>query len=82
MGELVDSKVKRKGASEWDDKLVDATANLTLYASTIRQDTGVQIRFSLPSKGGGYTTIVADIGAGDYYALCPGDDHEQCTRSA
>ncbi|MEF3129134.1 hypothetical protein [Rhizobium leguminosarum] len=73
MAVLVDSRVMRKGASQWDDKLVPATQRLELTSFSIGGlvpwKSGVQLRFTIPSKGGGDTTVLVDVGPGDYVAL-------------
>ncbi|MBX4884011.1 hypothetical protein HJA90_10495 [Rhizobium bangladeshense] len=73
MFELIDSKIERRGSSQWDDKLVFATKNIFVEPSAgpgwRSRRSGVQVRFSIPAGGRGDTTIVQEFGPKDYGAL-------------
>lgn len=73
MFELVDSKIERRGNSQWDDKLVSATRAIFVEPSAgpgwRSRRSGVQVRFSVPAAGGGETLIVQEFGPKDYGAL-------------
>jgi len=73
MANLIDSKVMRKGATRQADQFAEVTADMEVVAYAVQGlvpwQTGVQIRFAVPSKGGGNSDMIVDIGAGDFEAL-------------
>ncbi|MEH7904026.1 hypothetical protein V7794_22785 [Rhizobium laguerreae] len=73
MAELVDSKVMRKGVTKPEDQFAEVTAAMEVAAFTVQGlvpwETGVQIRFAVPAKGGGESDMIVDIGVADYEAL-------------
>ncbi|RDJ17242.1 hypothetical protein B5K05_03985 [Rhizobium phaseoli] len=73
MTQLVDSKVMRKGVTKSADQFAEVTAEVEVMAFTLQGlvpwETGVQIRFAVPSKGGGNSEMIVDVGVADYEAL-------------
>lgn len=73
MVDLVASKVMRKGATEPQDRFVEVNTDVSVIALSVQGlvpwQTGIQIGFSIPAKGGGKTAIIVDLAVEDYEAL-------------